>query len=109
MPKNNEFNCSMKNSSATIAPTRSEIRIPCIAAAIAAAVSIKRFLCRHSLTLTAALVTFLSLCRLADVSLPAWAAIVLVICASIGCVHSSMVILAEAEDFEREHGKGGLK
>ena len=65
------------------------------------AVSIKRFLCRHSLTLTAALVTFLSLCRLADVAPACLGGYCAGDLCVHRCVHSSMVILAEAEDFER--------
>ena len=107
MPKNHEFNCSMKDSSATVAPKRSDIRIPYLAETIAAVVSIRQFLCRHSLTITAALVTFLSLCRMVEVHLPLWAVVVLVVCTCIGCVHCSLAILSEADAFEREHGEGG--
>lgn len=107
MPKNNEFNCSMNSSSATIAPTRSEIRISLSVELPTLSPSTRKMLHRAAFVVTFALCAALAVCHWLGISLPSWLVFLMVIGASAGWVYGSLHILSEAERFEQEKQKGG--
>lgn len=107
MPKNNEFNCSMNNSSATIAPTRSEIRISFSVELPTLSTSTRKMLHRAAFVVTFALCAALAVCYWLGVILPTWIVFIMVLGASAGWLYGSIHILSEAERFEQEKQKGG--
>ena len=107
MPKNHEFNCSMNSSSATIAPMRSEIRIPISVELPTFTLSTRKMLHRAVFAVTFALCAALAVCYWLGVCLPTWLVLLMVLDASIGSVYGSIHILSEAERFEQEKQKGG--
>ena len=107
MPKNNEFNCSMNNSSATIAPTRSEIRISLSVELPTLNPSTRKMLHRAAFAVTFALCAALAVCRWLGVCLPTWLVLLMVLGASAGWIYGCIHILSEAERFEQEKQKGG--
>ncbi len=107
MPKNNEFNCSMNSSSATIAPMRSEIRIPISVEFPTFSPSTRKRLHRAAFAVTFALCAALSMCYWLGVILPTWLVLLMVLGASTGWVYGSIHILSESERFEQENQKGG--
>lgn len=110
MPKNNEFtNISMNNSSALVAPTRSEIRISFSVTFPTLSPSTRKLLHRVVMILTPVLCAVLAVCYWLGVSLPSWTVFGIVTGASVGFVYGFLHIVAVAELFEREHGKGGYK
>ena len=107
MPKNNEFTCSMNSSSATIAPTRSEIRISLSVEFPTLSSSTRKMLHRAALAVTFALCAALAVCYWLVVCLPTWLVLLMVLGTSVGWVYGSIHILSEAERFELEKQKGG--
>ena len=107
MTKNNEFNCSMNSSSATIAPTRSEIRISLSVEFPTLSPSTRKMLHRAAFAVTFALCAALAVCYWLGVCLPTWLVLLMVLGASVGWVYGSIHILSEAERFEQEKQKGG--
>lgn len=107
MPKKHEFNCSMNNSSATIAPTRSEIRISFSVELPTLSISTRKMMHRAAFAVTFALCAALAVCYWLGVILPTWIVFVLVLGASAGWLYGSIHILSEAERFEQEKQKGG--
>ena len=92
MPKNNEFtNISTNNSSALVAPQRSEIRISFSVEYPTVSETTKRILRKVAFAATFLLVLTLSSCSMLDVQMPRSYAAVLVILASVGilyCTHT---------------------
>lgn len=110
MPKRHEFNNnSMNNSSALVAPTRSEIRFPFSIEYLSISSSTRKLLHRAAMILTPVLCAALAVCYLLGVSLPSWLVFVKVTGASVGFVYGFIHIVTEAELFERKYGKGGRK
>lgn len=110
MPKKHEFtNNSMNNSSALVAPTRSEIRISFSIEYPFISDSTRKKLHRAAMILTPVLCAVLAVCYWLGVSLPSWLVLGMVMGASIGFVYGFLHIVAVAELFERNHGKGGRK
>lgn len=107
MPKKHEFNCSMNSSSATIAPTRSEIRISLSVGLSTLSPSTRKMLHRAAFAVTFALCAALAVCYWLGVVLPTWLVLLIVLGASAGWVYGSIHILSEAERFEQEKQKGG--
>lgn len=107
MPKKHEFNCSMNNSSATIAPTRSEIRISFSVELPTLSTSTRKILHRAVFAITFALCAALAACYCLGVILPTWIILIMVLGASAGWLYGSIHILSEAERFEQEKQKGG--
>lgn len=91
MTKENEFNNGMNNSSALVAPQRSEIRISFSVEFPTVSPSTKRILRKCAFAATFLLVLTLSSCSMLDVQMPRSYAAVLVILASVGvlyCFHA---------------------
>lgn len=110
MPKNNEFtNNSMNNSSAIVAPTRSEIRFPFSIEYPSISSSARKLLHRAAMILTPVLCAVLAVGCWLGVSLPSWLVFGMVTGASTGFVYGFIHIVTEAELFERKYGKGGCK
>ena len=107
MPKKHEFNCSMNSSSATIAPTRSEIRISFSVEFPTLSTSTRKMLHRAAFVVTFALCAALAACYWLGVILPTWIILIMVLGASVGWLYGSIHILSEAERFEQEKQKGG--
>ena len=107
MPKKHEFNCSMNSSSATIAPTRSEIRISFSVEFPTLSTSTRKMLHRAAFVVTFALCAALAACCWLGVILPTWIILIMVLGASAGWFYGSIHILSEAERFEQENQKGG--
>lgn len=110
MTKDREFtNNSMNNSSALVAPTRSEIRISFSVTFPTISPSTRKLLHRAAMILTPVLCAAIAVCHWLKVFLPSWLVLGMVIGASIGFVYGFLHIVAVAELFERNHGKGGRK
>lgn len=110
MTKDREFtNISTNNSSALVAPTRSEIRISFSVEYPTLSPSTRKLLHRAAMVLTPVLCAVLAVCYWLGFSLPSWAVFGMVTGVSVGFVYGFLHIWAEAELFEREHGKGGYK
>ncbi len=107
MTKEREFNCSMNNSNATIAPTRSEIRISFSLELPTLSTSTRKTLHRAVFAITFALCAALAACYWLGVILPTWIVLIMVLGASAGWLYGSIHILSEAERFEQEKQKGG--
>ena len=103
----NSINNSMNNSSALVAPTRSEIRISLSVELPALSPSTRKMLHRAAFVVTFALCAALAVCYWLGVYLPSWLVFLMVAGASAGWVYSSIHILSEAERFEQEKQKGG--
>ena len=106
--RSNYINPGSKTSTAHVAPLRSEIRIPFFTGIFSSVSLAKRFLCRHSLSLTAALVAVLTACNVFQVSLPVWVVVALAVSCCVGCLHVLARIFLEAELFEQQQ-KGGKR
>ena len=98
MPRTNEINNGMNNSSALVALQRSEIRTV-VNAAFSAVVN---FYCKHTLTLTFLLITFISACHVLEVQRPWYAALALTIVGSCSILRSLLVILIGMKDCPRD-------
>lgn len=102
-------NFSMNNSNAIVAPTRSEIRISLSVELPTLSPSTRKMLHRAAFAVTFALCAALAVCYWLGVCLPTWLVLLMVLGASVGWVYVSIHILSEAERFELEKQKGGLK
>ena len=108
MPKKHEFtNISTNNSSALVAPQRSEIRISFSVELPALRPSTRKMLHRAAMILTPVLCAALAVCYWLGANLPSWMVGVMVIAASVGFVYGFVYITAVADLFEREQKKGG--
>lgn len=94
----NSINISMNNSSALVAPQRSEIRTS-VNAAFSAVVKFYR---KHTLTLTFLLITFISACHVLEVQMPWYAALVLTIAGSCSILRGFLVIMEGMKDCPRD-------
>ena len=110
MPRTNEItNKSMNSSSALVAPRRSEIRVSFSIEYPSISDSTRKKLHRAAMILTPLLCVVLAVCHVLDLYLPWWAVALSVIAASVGFGYGFLYIVAVAEQFEREHQKGGRK
>lgn len=107
MPRTNEINNGMNNSSALVAPQRSEIRISFSVELPALRPSTRKMLHRAAMILTPVLCAALAVCYWLGANLPSWMVGVMVIAASVGFVYGFVYITAVADLFEREQKKGG--
>lgn len=107
--RGNSINNSMNSSSALVAPRRSEIRVSFSIEYPSISDSTRKKLHRAAMILTPLLCVVLAVCHVLDLYLPWWAVVLSVIAASVGFGYGFLCIVAVAEQFEREHQKGGRK